>query len=81
MKSDRNVRIMEARVDDARRKDLISAARRAVYEQDLGVDSAAVERMLKPESLVPTSVSLPGFATQRLLPKLASNSECLLRSA
>jgi hypothetical protein len=57
MKSDRNARIAQARTDDARRRNLILTARKAIYQQNFDVDSAAVERMLKPESLVPTSVS------------------------
>jgi hypothetical protein len=64
MKSDRNARIAQARVDDRHRRDLISTARRAIYEQNFDIDSAAVERIMKPESLVPTSVS--EFATQHL---------------
>jgi hypothetical protein len=57
MKSDRNARITKTRFDDQRRRDLISTARKAIYEQKFDVGSAAVERLLKPESLVPTSVS------------------------
>jgi hypothetical protein len=37
---------------------LISAARKAIYQQNFDVNSAAVERMLKPQSLVPTAVSI-----------------------
>ncbi|KAI0055695.1 hypothetical protein BV25DRAFT_1815207 [Artomyces pyxidatus] len=43
-----------ARVDDARRRSQISSARKIIYEKDYAVNSAAVERILKEESLVPT---------------------------
>ncbi|KAI0058498.1 hypothetical protein BV25DRAFT_1810603 [Artomyces pyxidatus] len=43
-----------ARVDDAKRRSQISSARKIIYEQDFAVNSAAVERILKEESLVPT---------------------------
>jgi len=56
-KSDRKARAALVRVDDDRHRNLISAARKAIYQQNYDVDSAAVERMLKPQSLVPTSVS------------------------
>jgi hypothetical protein len=58
-KRDRNDRIKLARVDDPRYRKLVSQARRAIYQQNFAVDSAPVERMLKPESFVPTSVSDP----------------------
>jgi hypothetical protein len=47
-----------ARVDDDRRKDKISAARSIIYDKNYAVNSAAVENILKQQSLVPTSVSL-----------------------
>jgi hypothetical protein len=54
--SDRRDRSRLARTDDHRRKLLVSTARRAILERNLAVNSAYVERLLKPESLVPTSV-------------------------
>lgn len=56
-KRDRRDRIKQARVDDHQRRSTIAQARKAIYEQNFDVDSAGVERMLKPLSLVPTSVS------------------------
>ena len=44
--------------NDERRGTMVSAARSLIYEKDFGVGSAAVERILKPQSWVPTSVSL-----------------------
>lgn len=60
-KVDRRKRITLAREDDENRRSAVGRARSAIYEPDpkkcLAVDSAYVERQLKPESLVPTSVS------------------------
>jgi hypothetical protein len=56
-KQDRINRFKLARVDDHKRRLTISAARRAIYQNNFAVDSAGVERMLKPQSLVPTSVT------------------------
>jgi hypothetical protein len=55
--SDRHDRSRLVRVDDHRRKILVSTARRAILERNLAMNSAYVERLLKPESLVPTAVS------------------------
>ena len=57
-KSDRKARTVLARLDNQQRKNLVSASREAIYGQNFDIDSAAVERMLKPQSLVPTSVSI-----------------------
>ena len=46
-----------ARVDDNVRQSKIKSARTHIYESGLGVMSAAVEDLLKDQSLVPTSVS------------------------
>jgi hypothetical protein len=56
-KSDRRARTTLARVDDEQRRGLISAARKTIYELNYDINSVAVERILKPQSLVPTSVS------------------------
>jgi hypothetical protein len=45
------------RIDDDRRRHLVAVARRLIYEKSYLVTGAAVEGLLKPESLVPTSVS------------------------
>jgi hypothetical protein len=47
-----------ARVDDNCRRAKITNALRIIYEKNYAVDSDPVERILKEESLVPTSVSL-----------------------
>ena len=56
-KNDRQARTSLARVDDNQYRSRLSTARQAIYKQNYDVDSAAVARMLKPWSLVPTSVS------------------------
>lgn len=58
-KKDRKQRLVLARRDDVHRQHSIHRARDAIYDPKryLAVDSAYVERQLKPESLVPTSVS------------------------
>jgi hypothetical protein len=58
MKRDRNARNSMARVDDDKFRHLVSSARKAIYENNFDVDSAPVERMMKPRSLVPTVVSI-----------------------
>lgn len=44
--------------NDVTRHSLVSEARKLIYEKDLGVGSTRVEQILKPQSWVPTSVSL-----------------------
>ncbi|KAF7973294.1 hypothetical protein HWV62_15675 [Athelia sp. TMB] len=51
---DRKERISRQRVDDDARNRNITTARRFIYVDSLVVDSAAVEKLLKPQSLVPT---------------------------
>lgn len=46
-----------ARVDNEDRKRKVQTARRIIYEKNYAVNSEAVEKLLKEESLVPTSVS------------------------
>jgi hypothetical protein len=55
-KRDRINRIKLARVDDERRKNLVSRARELIHQKNFATNSAGIERMLKPQSLVPTSV-------------------------
>jgi hypothetical protein len=45
-----------ARVDNLQSQSKITAAREMIYGQNWAVDSAPVQRLLKPESLVPTEV-------------------------
>ena len=54
-----NQRKALARVDDIRRRSKVYAARRIIYERCYQVNSAAVEALLKDESLVPASVRNP----------------------
>ncbi|KAG6903599.1 hypothetical protein DXG01_016472, partial [Tephrocybe rancida] len=53
--SDRADRIELRRYDDEDRRKKVSKARKSIFgKENFAVDSAAVERELKPESLVPT---------------------------
>ncbi|KAH7919882.1 hypothetical protein BV22DRAFT_1022211, partial [Leucogyrophana mollusca] len=54
MTRDMSQRKTLARLDDGHRQAAISNARKLIYEQGYAVDSAAVDRLLKPHSLVPT---------------------------
>jgi hypothetical protein len=57
-KRDRKARTSLARVDDCQHRRIVSTARNFIYQRNYGVDSKAVERLLKPLSLVPTSVRI-----------------------
>lgn len=61
MKLDMRQWVSLARVDDDDRKHGTQLARRLIYEKNYAVNSEAVERILKPQSLVPTSVSKVRF--------------------
>lgn len=63
---DLSQRVSLARVDDVRRRSRLEAARKAIYEHNNTVDGAAIERLLKDDSLVPTAVSVP-FYTRLML--------------
>jgi hypothetical protein len=67
-KRDRKDRSRLERLDDDARQDAISNARHAIYEENHQVDSAFVERQLKPESLVPTLVKFPKLQVRCLTP-------------
>lgn len=54
---DKEQRITLSRVDDKGYQDKMREARRLIYEDNWAVDSAPVQRLLKPQSLVPTLVS------------------------
>ncbi|KJA13829.1 hypothetical protein HYPSUDRAFT_99722, partial [Hypholoma sublateritium FD-334 SS-4] len=64
-KDDRKQRRSLARVDDRHYKAKILGARKLIYQNNRTVDSIMVQRLLKPESLVPTenafSKKLSGF--------------------
>lgn len=57
MSRDRQQRSNLAR-SDASRSQVVSTARSLIYEKNHGVDSTAVESLLKPDSWVPTSVRM-----------------------
>lgn len=46
-----------ARIDDESRQRKVRLAREMIYLKGLSVTSSAVEKLLQPESLVPTKVS------------------------
>lgn len=54
---DMKQRLSLARVDNEDRKRKVQTARHIIYEKNYAVNSEAVEKLLKEESLVPTSVS------------------------
>jgi hypothetical protein len=56
MVRDMSQRVTMARVDDASRQGKVYAARRLIYEKKYLVNGAAIEGLLKDQSLVPTSV-------------------------
>ena len=56
-KRDMRQRTTLSRVDNLQRQTKITAAREMIYERNWAVDSAPVQRLLKPESLVPSEVS------------------------
>ena len=56
-KEDRNIREALVRVDDLGRRAKVKDARQLIYGQNWAVDSKPVQRILQPESLVPTEVS------------------------
>jgi hypothetical protein len=55
-KRDHRNRVLLQRVDDEPRRFKVSQARKHIYDNNNGISSAGVERMLKPLSLVPTTV-------------------------
>jgi hypothetical protein len=56
MARDMSQRVTLARVDDIRHQNTIAIARNLIYEKNYAVDSKAIERLLKEQSLVPTVV-------------------------
>ena len=49
-------RVHKARTDDSRRQNNVIAARKLIYNKNFQITSAAVEKLLRDESLVPTTV-------------------------
>jgi hypothetical protein len=56
MVRDMSQRVTMARVDDVSRQGKVHAARRLIYEKKYLINGAAIEDLLKDQSLVPTSV-------------------------
>jgi hypothetical protein len=56
---------------NASRDQSVAAARSLVYERNYGVDSTAIESLLKPESWVPNSVSMIPRLVGRICSSLA----------
>ncbi len=54
---DRDQRKTLIRVDDSSHRKTISSARKHIYQKQRPVDSVLVQRLLKPQSLVPTNVA------------------------
>jgi hypothetical protein len=54
---DRQQRLSLKRSDNAHRQIRVSDARRLIYEKNYAIGSEAVEKLLKNDSLVPTSAS------------------------
>lgn len=67
-----------ARTDDTVRKFVVGRAWTLIYEKGKGVSSKPVESLLKPTSLVPTTVRVSGSDT--LASKILTNllTECFL---
>lgn len=81
---DKEYRTNKARVDDRSRQTKISKARKLIYgkitkkkDTNFGVNSAAVERLLKDQSLVPTDVCLVFFPCSLEVPDKFQHAECL----
>jgi hypothetical protein len=65
---------MLKRCDDLDRKTAISNARKAIYEKNRGVASAAVSRELDAESLTPASVRFHYLCNIELLLAIANTT-------
>ena len=59
---DMSQRVTLARVDDANRRHRVAAAREIIYEKNHAVNSTAVEKLLRENSLVPTAVCILSFS-------------------
>ena len=56
MESDAKIRVERAREDTASRREKVERARQSIYKEGYVVNSTHVEKELKAESLVPTTV-------------------------
>ena len=80
MARDKTQRVTMARVDDSSRQGKVYAARRLIYEKQYRINGAAIESLLKDQSLVPTAV-YPSFLASCICPDSATLPERLLRQA
>jgi uncharacterized membrane protein len=76
MPSDMTLRVNATRVDSAQRKNLVKTARSVVYEKHSAVNCAAVENLLKEQSLVPNKVFIAPFPIMLAFHVIIT--ECLL---
>lgn len=74
MIQDMKQRQTEARIDDEQRKSKVESARNIIYNKNYAVDSDAVEKILRDESLVPTIVSLISADITNLKLMIAQNA-------
>jgi hypothetical protein len=58
MKRDMKQRETLARVDNESRRQKVAAAREIIYNKNYAVNTDHVEALLRPQSLVPTTVSV-----------------------
>lgn len=57
METDKNARQKLVRTDSKAIQDTVNRARRMMFEDGINITSVFIERLLKPQSLVPTRVS------------------------
>jgi uncharacterized MAPEG superfamily protein len=67
MARDMTQRVTMARVDDGSRQGKVYAARRLIYQKQYLINRAAIESLLKDQSLVPTAVYLSSHHARILL--------------
>jgi hypothetical protein len=79
MKLDMKQRKTLARVDNDARRTKIEIAREVIYKRNYAVDSKTLDPILKPQSLVPTSVSFGRVCV--LMLGLISVIECIFKEA
>lgn len=77
MEVDKKARQQLARVDSKEIQNTVNHARRLMFEEGINVSSVFIDRLLKPQSLVPTRVS--SFTSLISNPDL-SISECVFSS-
>ena len=78
MTRDMKQRITLARVDGQQRRNKVDIARKHIYEKNHLVEGAAVENLLKEESLVPTAVRIR-FLEHTQVADATGCLECIFR--